>query len=238
MAEVDRLLEEQVAYYRARAPEYDRTSMPEGDPFAEHGRRLRDWLRGLSVSGSVLEIAAGTGQWTGILAESADRLLVTDASPEMLALNRAKHGQPPGVHYRVADAFALKLTQRFDAIFFGFFLSHVPPDSFDRFWDGVSAVLEPDGMAVFIDEGPHEGWNEAWIDEKAGIVHRRLSDGSSYHAVKVLWKVAALEQRLRAIRWETAISADGPFYAGIARPRASRRHVRRPPAPSGRSNVT
>ena len=33
----------------------------------------------------MLELAAGTGQWTRILAESAAELVVTDASPEMLS---------------------------------------------------------------------------------------------------------------------------------------------------------
>ena len=42
--------------------------------------------------GRVLELAAGTGQWTGLLAEAADELLVTEASPEMLELNRSQGG--------------------------------------------------------------------------------------------------------------------------------------------------
>ena len=75
------LLDEQVTYYRARAPEYDATSTPEGDPFAAQAEAIRDDLQALEPWGRVLEIAAGTGQWTELLAERADELVVTDASP-------------------------------------------------------------------------------------------------------------------------------------------------------------
>jgi ubiquinone/menaquinone biosynthesis C-methylase UbiE len=93
------LIDEQIAYYRARAAEYDATSTPEGDPFAAHADRIRAALRSSAPRGRVLELAAGTGQWTGILHESADDLLVTDASPEMLELNRSRMGDWPNVRY-------------------------------------------------------------------------------------------------------------------------------------------
>ena len=38
MSDVDALLAEQVRYYRERAPEYDATSRPEGDPYAADRR--------------------------------------------------------------------------------------------------------------------------------------------------------------------------------------------------------
>ena len=39
------LIDEQIAYYRARAGEYDATSIPEGDPLEAHTDRIRDALR-------------------------------------------------------------------------------------------------------------------------------------------------------------------------------------------------
>ena len=81
------LIDEQIAYYRARAGEYDATSMPEGDPLEAHADRIKAALRASPARGRVLELAAGTGQWTGVLAETADELLVTDASP----LNDRRH---------------------------------------------------------------------------------------------------------------------------------------------------
>ena len=212
------LLDEQIAYYRARAAEYDATSTEDGNPFAAHDDAIRDALRASAPRGRVLELGAGTGQWTGLLADVADELVVTDASPEMLALNRAKVGER-GAEYRVIDAFALEATHGFDGVFFGFLLSHVPPDRFDAFWDGVAGVLVPGGRVFFVDEGRHFELREDWVDQAAGVVRRRLRDGSLHRAVKVLWRPEDLAGSLDALGWEASVTAAGPFYWGIARRR-------------------
>jgi SAM-dependent methyltransferase len=211
------LIDEQIAYYRARAAEYDATSTPEGDPFAAHADRIRAALRSSAPRGRVLELAAGTGQWTGILHESADDLLVTDASPEMLELNRSRMGDWPNVRYEVADAFAMEPTHAHDVVFFGFFLSHVPFGAFAAFWEVLDGLLAPDGRVLFVDEGVHDAWSEDWIDETGGIVRRPLTDGSVHRAVKVIWPTDELARRLQELGWDASVTAEGPFYWGVAR---------------------
>lgn len=213
------LIDEQIAYYRARAPEYDATSTPEGDPFAADAHAIRAGIRALGPLGRVLELAAGTGQWTELLAEMADELVVTDTSPEMLALNRSRVGARPNVRRELADAFRLAASHAFDAVFFGNFLSHVPPGRFDAFWRGVAGTLSPSGRAVFVDEGVHFEWREEWIDEAAGIVRRPLTDGSVHRAIKVLWRPDDPERRLGEVRWTASVRQEGPFYWGTAMPR-------------------
>ncbi|MGH2416936.1 MAG: class I SAM-dependent methyltransferase [Candidatus Limnocylindria bacterium] len=209
------LLDEQIAYYRARAAEYDATFPSEADPFADAAERIRAALRAFEPRGRVLELAAGTGQWTGILADFAEELVVTDASPEMLELNRAKVGER-GIEYRVADAFTMDASHDYDAVFFGFFLSHVPPGRFEPFWSLVEGLLAPGGRAFFVDEGRHFLWREDWLDEEAGIVRRPLTDGQVHRAVKVLWQPAELEQRLTELGWAASVRAEGPLYRGTA----------------------
>jgi demethylmenaquinone methyltransferase/2-methoxy-6-polyprenyl-1,4-benzoquinol methylase len=209
------LLDEQIAYYRARAAEYDATFPSEGDPFADAADRVRVALRAFEPRGRVLELAAGTGQWTGILADYADQLVVTDTSPEMLELNRAKVGER-GIEYRVADALAMEATGDFDAVFFGFFLSHVPPGQFEPFWSIVGGLLASAGRAFFVDESRHFLWREDWVDEGAGIVRRPLSDGRVHRAVKVLWEPAELQRRLAELGWSASVRDEGPFYWGTA----------------------
>ena len=210
------LIDEQIAYYRARAGEYDDTSMPEGDPIEAHIDRIRAALRASAPRGRVLELAAGTGQWTGILAEAADDLLVTDASPEMLELNRSRMGDRPSVRYQVADAFAMEPTHAHDAVFLGFFLSHVPPRAFKAFWDVLDGLLASGGRILFVDEGVHESWGEDWIDEPGGVVRRPLKDGSVHRAVKVIWRTDELTRRLAELGWDPSVTAEGPFYWGSA----------------------
>lgn len=208
------LIAEQIAYYRARAAEYDATSMPEGDPFAAHGNAIHHALRAFEPRGRVLEIAAGTGQWTAILANYADELVVTDASREMLAINADKVGEHAHVRRDVADAFALPATRDFDVVLFGFFLSHVPPGRFEPFWEVVAGLLRPGGRAFFVDEAWPGVSVEDWIDPAAGITRRRLLDGSPHRAVKVLWRPDELERRLTELGWDASVHAEGPFYWG------------------------
>lgn len=212
------LLDDQVAYYRARAPEYDATSSPDGDAHAAALRPAFAALRAFAPRGRVLEVAAGTGQWTGLLAEHADHLLVTDASPEMLELNRARTGVPATVEYRVVDAFALEPLGDRDAVVIGFFLSHVPPGRFEAFWRVLEGVLAPGGRVFVVDEGEPGVGPEDWIDRAAGITRRQLRDGSPHRAVKVLWRPEDLCARLGSLGWEARLDGEPPFYWGWARP--------------------
>lgn len=210
------LLDEQIDYYRRRAAEYDLTSSPPGDPYAEHADRTRAALRAFEPTGRVLELACGTGQWTGLLAQFADELLALDASPEMLELNRAAV-RSPRLRYEAADLFAWEPPHRFDVVFFGFWLSHVPQRRLAPFWELVARCLEPrTGRALFVDEREHVEWREDWLDRDAGIVRRTLADGSAHRAVKILWEPVRLQERLRELGWSAVVDSSGPFYWGHA----------------------
>ena len=211
------VLDEQVAYYRARAAEYDRTSSSVDEPFDPLFDRLREAIRAFAPRGRVLELAAGTGQWTGVLADIADELTATDASPEMLEINAAKV-RDPRVTYRVADAFTLEPDRTWDVVFFGFFLSHVPGDRFEAFWGTVASLLVPGGRVFFVDEAAGHDREEEWADAERDVVWRTLTDGSRHRAIKVLWAPDALEARLRALGWVASVHAEPPFfYRGSAR---------------------
>ena len=214
------LLDEQIRYYRARAAEYDTTTTPDEDPYAAPANRIRAALRASEPRGRVLELAAGTGQWTRLLAEYANELTAIDASPEMLALNAAKLGDP-NVTYRVADVFGLEPSVNHDVVFFGFWLSHVPRARFEAFWDIVAGLLAPGARALFVDEGAHFLWREDWLDEEAGVVRRRLNDGTEHRAVKVLWRPDDLGRRLTELGWRASVHAEDPFYWGEARRRSA-----------------
>ena len=210
------LIDEQIAYYRARAGEYDATSPIDGDPFVQHTDMVRAAIHDLGRRERVLELAAGTGQWTPQLAEQAGALLVTDSSPEMLDLNRAKTGPRDNVKYAIADALDMPPTHDRDLVFFGMFLSHVPPSRFEAFWDVLAGLLAPDGIAFVVDEADHGLWEEDWVDREAGLIHRTLNDGTVHRAVKVLWQPDQLAQQLAALGWEASLTGSGPFYWGIA----------------------
>lgn len=130
----DDIVQEQILYYRERAPEYDEWFFRQGRYDRGENHR-QQWfseiaevevaLRATNPSGDILELACGTGLWTQHLAHFATRLTAVDASPEAIALNQQRVGSA-SVEYVIADLFNWTPHQQFDFIFFGFWLSHVP----------------------------------------------------------------------------------------------------------------
>jgi demethylmenaquinone methyltransferase/2-methoxy-6-polyprenyl-1,4-benzoquinol methylase len=113
--------QEQIAYYRARAAEYDLTSY--GDVHSA-GQRIAALVRYLRPGGDLLEIACGTGMWTRHLADCAATVTAVDAAPEMITLARQRV-TADNVTFVTADILTWAPPQRYDTIFFAFWLSHV-----------------------------------------------------------------------------------------------------------------
>jgi 2-polyprenyl-3-methyl-5-hydroxy-6-metoxy-1,4-benzoquinol methylase len=235
----DALVEEQIDYYRARAPEYDdwwlRTGRFRSDD--EFGRRweagkreLEDALRACAPAGEVVELAAGTGNLTRQLARIPDVAHVTavDASGEALAIARTKVDEPSRVTFLRADVFAWRPRRRFDVLAFGFWLSHVPPGRFAAFWRLVDEALRPQGKVFFVDNAvPVEQaasaagrlaatpWSRTWLDR--GVSVRTLADGRRFHIVKRAWTPEELEGELAAVGWSATVRQhQGLFIHGVA----------------------
>lgn len=202
----DALLGEQVAYYRAMAPEYDEAAQRDvtqiDRPELEHA------LARFDPTGDVLELAGGTGNWTCELARYASRLTVVDASGETLAINRAKSARTPPVDYVVADMFTWRPPRRFDVVFFSFWLTHVPPARFESFWRLVDQSLLPGGRAFFIDNAcpTLEAIDHIVRDDpERGVSVRRLGDGRQYNIVKVYWQPDTLQELLVTLGFDISV---------------------------------
>src|SRR5215472_5906144 len=82
---VEAALAEQLAFYRLAAAAFNRHRT--GVALDEANSRLRGVM---DLSGDVLEIACGAGQWTARLAETARFVTAIDAAPEMVAFTRQR----------------------------------------------------------------------------------------------------------------------------------------------------
>ena len=205
--ELDPLLAEQVAYYRARAAEYDATSPIPADD--ESRKKLVDALEAFAPRGRVLEFACGTGQWTATLAKHASQLTAVDSSPEVLTIASSRI-QDDRVRFVEADIFAWEPDGRYDLVFFGAWLSHVPPQRFDRFWALVADCLAETGRVFFIDELPAVEAHEQVIPGAAApTVERPLLSGARYRTVKVFYPPDELEERLTALGWKITVHPVG-----------------------------
>ncbi len=216
------LLDQQLAYYRARAHEYDDWFYRKGryDRGAPVNSRwfteteiVRSALHEFCPCGDVLELAAGTGIWTEELARYANSVTAVDASHEVLEINRSKVGD--GVEYVVADLFTWSPARLYDTVFFGFWLSHVPPSHFDVFWSLVRRCLKPSGRVFFVDsalESTSAAKDHEPPDPSTFVAKRKLDDGRDFQIVKVFYEPGELTGRLQGLGWNIDVRPTESYF--------------------------
>ena len=220
------LLADQVAYYRARAPEYDawwfrtgRFDRGSDSNAAWHAdvaavERAVDAMLADARPRSVLEVACGTGLFTRRLAPHVETVTAVDASPEVIAINQSRVAAS-NVRYVEADLFTWRPQERYDCVFMSFWLSHVPHARFAAFWSRVRDALTPDGFAYVVDSA-HDPTSTAadhpTPDRNAGIVTRKLDDGREFRIVKVFYEPATLAARLRSAGFAARIGRTARYF--------------------------
>jgi demethylmenaquinone methyltransferase/2-methoxy-6-polyprenyl-1,4-benzoquinol methylase len=211
-----------VDYYEARAPEYD-------DWYLRRGRYAQGaihdaawdaeldaagrWLDGLPWGGEIVDLAAGTGWWSPLLA-SRGELSLYDTSPA--ALDRARerlvaHGLRAHLHVR--DAWA-EPDRPVDGLFMGFWLSHVPPGRLADFLALGRRWLRPGGQIAFIDSLADPASGAADHPEPADDrAVRRLDDGREFTIVKVFYAPDRLVEALTTAGFDgVEITTTGRFF--------------------------
>ena len=200
------ILQEQITYYRERAAEYDEWFYRKGR--YDHGEVLNQkWADEVAIAkkalyslegiDSALELASGTGIWTQELAEIANHVTARDASPEMIAINQAKL-QADNVSYIQTDLFDWHPEQKYDLVFFSFWLSHVPPEKLQPFLRNVRQALKPDGQCFIIDSRRAEKSTA----KNQNVYHdgvyqnRTLNDGREFQIVKIYYEPVQLQAAL------------------------------------------
>ena len=157
---------------------------------------MTQWLDAQPLHGEIVELAAGTGWWSPLLAGKGE-LSIYDAVPEPLDLARHRlvaHGLRAHIHVR--DAWE-EPDRQVDAVFCGFWLSHVPRARLDDFLRLVARWLKPGGTFAFIDSR---------ADPESGAVDHPLAPMTSrcaawqtveFRIPKVFYSAAELEEALR-----------------------------------------
>jgi demethylmenaquinone methyltransferase/2-methoxy-6-polyprenyl-1,4-benzoquinol methylase len=173
-------------YYAKRAAEYERI-------YAKPERQadlaaLRARLARLFAGRRLLELACGTGWWTEAIAPYAASVTALDVNEEVLAIARAKRYPAGRVAFATGDAYALADPGRVhDALFAGFWWSHVPLARLDGFLAGLVRALAPGALVAFLDNRYVEGSSTALsrTDVEGNTYQtRRLDDGSWHEVLK------------------------------------------------------
>ena len=216
------ILNEQIAYYRARAQEYDESIYQVGrfasqeQPADEQGANLdqaRIRLEALEPVQHALELACGTGMWTASLLTIAQQVTALDASPEMLAITRSKVGDAR-VSYQQVDLFTWEPARQYDLVFFGFWLSHVPPERLDDFFARVQRATRPGAQLFIVDQ--YAPLPDDLLLPQEGIYHTRsLHDGRAFKIVKVFHDLAMLEETLARSGFTAATRKHGDIFFSL-----------------------
>lgn len=172
-------------YYAARAKEYDKIyAKPERQ---EDLRAIEQWLPPKFADAEVLEVAAGTGYWTQFIAPVAKRVVALDASQETFSIAKSRTGCA-GVDWVVGDAYQMPLAgQKFDAVFAGFWFSHIPLEKLPAYLSYLNGFLNPGARVIFLDNLYVEGNSTPLSDrDAAGNTYqtRPLADGSTHKVLK------------------------------------------------------
>jgi demethylmenaquinone methyltransferase/2-methoxy-6-polyprenyl-1,4-benzoquinol methylase len=218
-ADLDRRM---VDYYEARAPEYDDWNLRRGryERGAIHDAAWQAeldaagrWLDGLPWSGQIVELAAGTGWWSPLLA-SRGELSLYDTSPA--ALDRARerlvaHGLRAHLHVR--DAWE-QPDRQVDGLFLGFWLSHVPRERLPAFVALCRRWLRPGGRLAFIDSLADPASGAADHPTPADdLAVRRLDDGREFTIVKVFYAPEEIRGALADAGFdEVDLTTTGRFF--------------------------
>lgn len=216
---MNNIKDEQIAYYRARAQEYDQSlvgpgnpasNQPVADQFEGELALAANLLKQQGPFGEVLELACGTGIWTQILAARSNHLTALDAAPEMLAITRAKLGDDR-IEYRQADLFQWDPTEQYDLVFFAFWLSHVLPEALDTFLAKAAQAAQPGGRMIIIDEyAPTAADRQVAKDDL--YAERPLLDGRTFTIVKVFYSLDTLSEKLGNLGFKVEAQELGPSF--------------------------
>lgn len=216
-------LQEMMTYYKERAQEYDEWFYRQGryDRSLESNAR---WfaevdevvvaLETLQLEGDVLELAPGTGIWTERLVRTAATVTAVDASPEMIEVNRAKLANER-VSYVLADLFSWRPERVYDAVFFGFWISHVPLERLDGFLASVVTMLRPGGKVFFVDgrrEPSSTAADHLLPEQDSQVMVRKLNDGRAFEIVKNFYDPSDLAARCERAGFEISVRETATYF--------------------------
>jgi SAM-dependent methyltransferase len=173
------------------------------------------WLDDLPLAGRIVELAAGTGWWSPLLASKGE-LWMYDAAETPLERARQRlvaHGLRAHLHVR--DAWAPPEGEPADALFASFWLSHVPRDRTGAFLEIARRWLRPGGRLAIIESlpDPQSGAIEHPAPAGGDPAIRRLDDGRECTIAKVHRTVDEIHDALRQAGFADAeVTTTGRFF--------------------------
>ncbi|KAB8331099.1 class I SAM-dependent methyltransferase [Scytonema tolypothrichoides VB-61278] len=217
------IIQEQIAYYSARASEYDEWFYRIGR--YDRGEEINQrWFNEVAVVKSalsqigevehILELACGTGIWTQELLNIGQKITALDASQEVIEINRKKLDAAK-VEYRQVDLFSWEPDAEYDLVFFSFWLSHVPPDLIDSFLTKVYQSVRTGGQVFIIDsrfDATSTAKNHILKHEDDIYIKRKLNDDQEFTIVKIFYQSEELCENLTKVGFLAEVNVTDNYF--------------------------
>jgi len=222
-AMTDSIIQEQIAYYDARASEYDEWFYRIGR--YDRGEELNGlWFNEVAVVKSalsqigtvehILELACGTGIWTQELLKIGKKITALDASQEVIEINQRKLGAA-NVDYQQVNLFSWEPDAEYDLVFFSFWLSHVPPTLLDSFLKKVYNSVPIGGQVFIIDsrfEHTSTAKNHVLKNDSNIQITRKLNDGQEFTILKIFYQPEQLLEKLTQVGFNADVNVTNNYF--------------------------
>ena len=143
--------------------DFDRIALSEQEGWNHNSHYHGFLLKQLPThSKNILDIGCGTGAFSRLLAERADRVVAIDLSPNMIEVAKQRSTEHTNIEFQVANILKWQFPlEEFDAIVSIATVHHLP---LENLIPSLKATLKPGGKLVILDLLEHESIQDRLSD--------------------------------------------------------------------------
>lgn len=184
-------------YYKDRAPIYDSSMYFRNEPGRiDDVKRIGALLKKLFKQREIIEVACGTGYWTGLLSGVAKKIKATDAVEEVLDIARNKKYSCP-VDFEISDANKLAYVDKdFTGGVACFWFSHMLKKNTPKFLKEFHRVLKTGSIVFLCDNVLHKEDSELIQKGENTFRIRKIGD-KKYKVIKNYYTEKMLKEIFR-----------------------------------------
>lgn len=185
-------------YYSKRAQEYDEIYKRSDKIRLKEQKFLAEYITQTFKGKFVLELACGTGFWTKHLLRSAQKILATDYSINMLEIASSRFAKNSNIMFLQADAYnPPNSIPKFNGAVANFWFSHIPRKKIKKFLNTLHSRLTKNSVILIADGIYIEGLGGELLlkdKHKDTFKKRSLASGEQFDILKNYYAEEELEE--------------------------------------------
>lgn len=186
--------------------DFDRIALHDQEGWNHNNYYHRFLLKQLPARcGTVLDIGCGTGEFSRLLAQRADKAIAIDLSSNTIEVAKQRSRQFTNIDFQVGDILQWEFpVEQFDAIVSIATFHHLPVESL---LPHLKSALKPGGRLVILDLLEYESWQDSLSDLIAVPLNWGFQMLKNRHIKSSPEAAAAMREHLRTERYLTLSQA-------------------------------